>query len=428
MKRVIALVFAFLLIVSTVSCTRATSKVRYLEGEVTEISESGITVKITDSGTSEIAVGSLAFFGIKDSTHIGMADKVSLTYSGEVTETEPLRFSGPYQLEVIEKASHIEEKSPTPEKEMPKIELGELKKLVSEKGENLCFEDFLPYGQMEVGSGLYILAYDVTDGFHLLVGGGSPVGEPMYIRLVCNDNKDYIDVRYDDIDAFIESVELATPLPKGTVTEIGRGKLSPDIELSRVDAKVIFNILDGGVWEKVDTECTRDCKVVINGVLYYYHSECGAFFRPNLAEYTTSSFKKTENPGESLKLSDEPKAEVNGILEKYITLGFPDSYPEPDFYPDKFEVLISDFESVRVAKKESEEAIINLLQRQHYTEPICDCLPDVVIRHEGNDYGVKLSANEAFIRLGDSQAPLSPEDISELREILKDNQVLVSNP
>lgn len=334
MKKIIALGFVLWLFMFSVSCTRDVSTVGYLEGEITEISEIGVTVKITDSGTSGIAVGSLAFFGIKDSTHIGMADKVSLTYSGEVTETEPIHFSGPYQLEVIEKAPHIEEKSPEPEKE----------------------------------------------------------------------------------------------LLKGTVTEIGRGKLNPDIELSRADAEVIFNILDGGVWEKVDTECTRDCKVVINGVLYYYHSECGAFFRPNLAEYTTSSFKKTENSGESLELSDELKTEVNGILEKYITLGFPDSYPEPDFYPDKFEVLISDFESVRVAKKESEEAIINLIQRQRYTEPICDCLPDILIRHDGKYYGVKLSANEAFIRLDDSQAPLSPEDISELREILKDNQVLVSNP
>lgn len=53
-------------------------------------------------------------------------------------------------------------------------------------------------------SGLYIRVYEIDEDFSLWIGGGSPIGRPMYIRLKCNDVDVYADVTKDDIAAFIE--------------------------------------------------------------------------------------------------------------------------------------------------------------------------------------------------------------------------------
>jgi len=74
---------------------------------------------------------------------------------------------------------------------------------LSEKGEKLVWEDFAMYSSTETGSGLYIRVYDIDESFELIIGGGSPTGTPMYIRLKLKDSDRYADVTKDDIPGFI---------------------------------------------------------------------------------------------------------------------------------------------------------------------------------------------------------------------------------
>ncbi|MBR5452712.1 MAG: hypothetical protein IKV54_01400, partial [Clostridia bacterium] len=85
---------------------------------------------------------------------------------------------------------------------------------LSKKGEELTWSDFDGYIGFDVGSGLYIMRYDIDEMFYVLVGGSSPLSEPpMYIRLCANTmNRDWVDMTQDDVDAFINSIKGQTPV------------------------------------------------------------------------------------------------------------------------------------------------------------------------------------------------------------------------
>jgi len=76
---------------------------------------------------------------------------------------------------------------------------------LSAKGEKLTWADFEEYAYEDIGSGLHIYCYDIDENYYLLIGGGNPQLEPVYIRLVSKADQDNsIDIRREDVKAFIE--------------------------------------------------------------------------------------------------------------------------------------------------------------------------------------------------------------------------------
>ena len=76
---------------------------------------------------------------------------------------------------------------------------------LSEKGTALTWEDFAGYKSIVTGSGLYIRVYEIDETFELWIGGGAPIGEPMYIYLARKEDIDTrIDIRYGAVEEFIE--------------------------------------------------------------------------------------------------------------------------------------------------------------------------------------------------------------------------------
>ena len=84
-------------------------------------------------------------------------------------------------------------------------------RLAENKGEEITWSDFEMYNGRDIGSGLYIMNYEIDETFDLMVGG-IPDSEPMYIRLVTKADRDnYIDIRTEDVEAFIsENQEAAS--------------------------------------------------------------------------------------------------------------------------------------------------------------------------------------------------------------------------
>jgi hypothetical protein len=81
-----------------------------------------------------------------------------------------------------------------------------LKKVVelSAKGYQLTWSDFEQYNSYECGSGLYILCYEIDNDYKVLIGGLSPEDRlPMYIYLVRKNDSQFIDIRKEDVEAFI---------------------------------------------------------------------------------------------------------------------------------------------------------------------------------------------------------------------------------
>ena len=91
----------------------------------------------------------------------------------------------------------------------PKLTMQKVREL-SRKGESLSWEDFAPYAGGEIGSGLYIMQYDINGEYTVLVGGGSPKEKPFYIRLVNKISKEDIDIRKENIDLFLSHNNTAS--------------------------------------------------------------------------------------------------------------------------------------------------------------------------------------------------------------------------
>ena len=76
---------------------------------------------------------------------------------------------------------------------------------LSAKGEALTWSDFESYESTDIGSGLYIYSYEIDETFALWIGG-VPDYPPMYMRLLTKADTDtYIDIRTDDVQAFVDA-------------------------------------------------------------------------------------------------------------------------------------------------------------------------------------------------------------------------------
>lgn len=75
---------------------------------------------------------------------------------------------------------------------------------LSHKEQDLSWNDFDRYDSKEIGSGLYILRYEIDERYYLLIGGNHPTQKPLYIKLIQTKNpENYIDIRKNSVEEFI---------------------------------------------------------------------------------------------------------------------------------------------------------------------------------------------------------------------------------
>lgn len=92
--------------------------------------------------------------------------------------------------------------------------------MLSQKGDALTWSDFERYQGQVIGSGLYIMRYEIDELFEVWVGG-VPDETPWYIYLRANNEADdRIDIRTENVSAFIEShrndvPKVVEPIPNG---------------------------------------------------------------------------------------------------------------------------------------------------------------------------------------------------------------------
>ena len=80
--------------------------------------------------------------------------------------------------------------------------------ILSQKGYNLTWSDFDPFQYTEIGSGLYIRAYEINDKFQLWIGGTNLENDPMYFYLVLTEDSDIrIDIRDGGVMEFISTAK-----------------------------------------------------------------------------------------------------------------------------------------------------------------------------------------------------------------------------
>ena len=85
-----------------------------------------------------------------------------------------------------------------------KLTLDDVSRL-SEKGDELSWDDFANFKYIETGSGLYIRLYEINNDYSLSIGGAGPASVPMYIYLTyLKAPYERIDIRQNSVRDFIE--------------------------------------------------------------------------------------------------------------------------------------------------------------------------------------------------------------------------------
>ena len=81
---------------------------------------------------------------------------------------------------------------------------------------------------------------------------------------------------------------------------------SSSVTISREDASALRAFFESGGWDEGTSDCLDNYELIFDGNIVRYHSDCGTF----------NDFVNNRH----IELSEENKAEVNVILEKYISL------------------------------------------------------------------------------------------------------------
>ena len=80
---------------------------------------------------------------------------------------------------------------------------------LSGKGKELTWEDLADFACTDIGSGLYVMRFDIAYGaepeFYLLVGGAKRTGKPMYALLCTYGSDRTVDIREGSVKAFLET-------------------------------------------------------------------------------------------------------------------------------------------------------------------------------------------------------------------------------
>ena len=175
-----------------------------------------------------------------------VGDIIEISYSGEILETYPARLKEVYSIRVIA--------------ETTKLTLNDVI-ILSQYGYDLSWSDFDDFDYIETGSGLYIRVYEINDLFQLMIGGGSPDSDPMYIYLKSNDSTDdRIDIRDGGVTEFISEHNAAN------INFTGNRNLGLNAEIIEIDSSNrILYVKDIDKQDKVfGDRCAIDCSYAIS--------------------------------------------------------------------------------------------------------------------------------------------------------------------
>ena len=100
---------------------------------------------------------------------------------------------------------------------------------LSKLGMKLTWEDLEEFAGRDIGSGLYVVRFDIDSRFYLLVGDGKTTGEPMYAVLNAVSSGARCDIRESDVEAFIEEILSQIPGASRHVVEITDRTLTEQI-------------------------------------------------------------------------------------------------------------------------------------------------------------------------------------------------------
>ncbi|MBE6701097.1 MAG: hypothetical protein E7582_04320 [Ruminococcaceae bacterium] len=111
------------------------------------------------------------------------------------------------------------------------------------------------------------------------------------------------------------NTEKTLTVVENSVTRLGE---NVSFEISKTDADIISQVISEGTFTENAPDCINDYQINLGGHLYYYHTSCGTFTKVELHKDPPYSRIEPENKNQYIKLNEENKEKVNGILENYF--------------------------------------------------------------------------------------------------------------
>ena len=214
------------------------------------------------------------------------------------------------------------------------------------------------------------------------------------------------------------SAEITTTIDSPTVEVMPASETTGTV-LREEDAAFILSYV-GEEWAEATGDCINDCKLIIDGKVLYYSSDCGTI---NDHEHDCHQ-----------SATEEERQQINTILEKYVVLGSHiHTLHEGDNILEYDPVgycgnTITTVSYTPFGQKEKEAwetsfwgdksvTLTDLLLHLDYSEGICRCKPEYTVDTEfGKSYGISLT--EGYARYEDAQVSLTAEQLELVREIL----------
>ncbi|WP_019679141.1 dockerin type I repeat-containing protein [Ruminococcus flavefaciens] len=286
---------------------------------IMDISDDVILVKPVD-GSAELKSSSKFSLSAKQlpadiTPQTGM--KLEITYNGGILETYPAMFGNIQKVTVVSDANTDNGRTLTdfgtgglwsnPENSdsiLKNMTLNDVIEL-SQKGNDLDWNDFKGYNGKDVGSGQYIWEYKFDDGYILRVIGVINK-KPDYILLSRNNDKG-IDIRTDDVKEYIAS--SATPVSDNSKS-IGEDSLSISEEI-----KEHFRVYE--TYSDENTKPERRLVQDFKSIMRYYNVPVRSAFTEYdniddilVSKYVLQKLYIVEQQDGSFKYYDEDLTEI----------------------------------------------------------------------------------------------------------------------
>jgi len=198
-----------------------------VQAQITEVENSSFLVAPVE-GSPELSSSDLFRVPITNmppSPEPLVGDVVEITYDGSILESYPAQFGTIYSMKVVSRED-LSEIDAADTVDGQKMTLDDVVTL-SQKGDALSWSDFEQYQGRDIGSGLHIMRYRINELFEVWVGGVLDE-TPMYIYLrVNNEADDRIDIRTENVSAFIAAHKNDVPRVVEPKSDSG-GKPAPE--------------------------------------------------------------------------------------------------------------------------------------------------------------------------------------------------------
>ena len=209
------------------------------------------------------------------------------------------------------------------------LTLDKLREICSGDTSKLSWDDFEQFESTDIGSGLYILAYNIEDKYTLCIGSGNPGSEPYYMNFLVIGQYYSIDIREESLEEY-----LSQPIPEGdfiNITPLEEDEIDYFLDADFVDGEQVYLTdeqlsiyygIDVTAFGNIPSYMTKESYTKNNGMRciwkrdgstgIYYDKNTFSFSNPDRSAFIDISMGSLMNYNERLWENKKMRSRISG--------------------------------------------------------------------------------------------------------------------